>query len=104
MAGDVARVRWARSRCGDALTDGPVACLSAAQWRLTGGKVLPASTSGTLGWRRARRRGQEHTREVRRCKQLWAAAFYGSGGAPVVGGDEGVALQLGERRGGEAAP
>jgi hypothetical protein len=45
-------------RCGGTLAGGPVAASSS--------KVLPASTSGTLGWRRARRRGQERTREVGR--------------------------------------
>jgi hypothetical protein len=72
--------------------------VAAHRWKGAAGKhqwdpgVAPSKEEGAG----AHQRGES---TVRRCKQLWAAAFYGSGGAPVVGGDEGVALQLGERRG-----
>jgi hypothetical protein len=55
-ADDMAHARRARSWHGDHARDGMVVRSPAAQWRLAGGNVLSASTSGTPGWRRARRR------------------------------------------------
>jgi hypothetical protein len=65
-AGDVACAHQARSWRGHHARDGAVAHVPAARWWLAGSKVLSASTSGTPGWRRTRRRGQERTREVGR--------------------------------------
>jgi hypothetical protein len=45
----------ARSPCAVRTRDGTVARSLVTRWRLAGGKVYLGSTSGALGWRRARR-------------------------------------------------
>jgi hypothetical protein len=79
------RVRVARSQRGHrARSARAVARSTAARWGLAGGKVLPVSTSGLPGRRRARRVETGLTEAVGQRKTAGAAVFNDGRVAPVV--------------------
>jgi hypothetical protein len=61
-------------------------------------RQAPVGPRGGAGQGRGVGAHQRGESTVRRRKWLRAVAFYGGRGAPVAGGDQGVALQLGGGR------